>query len=82
VVKLSLRRAFDDDAFAVAKAAAYSSILTFFPALLVLGAVLASSRDSNFMSKGFPMRWVRFCQPEARRLLNMSGAKRLIRSVF
>ena len=44
VLKLSLRRAFDHDAFAVAKAAAYSSILTLFPALLVLGAVLASSR--------------------------------------
>lgn len=42
-LNLSFRRAFDDDAFAVAKAAAYSSILTFFPALLVLGAVLASS---------------------------------------
>lgn len=44
VLKLSVRRAFDHDAFAVAKAAAYSSILTLFPALLVLGAVLASSR--------------------------------------
>ena len=43
VLKLSFRRAFDHDAFAVAKAAAYSSILTLFPALLVLGAVLASS---------------------------------------
>ena len=42
-LNLSFRHAFDDDAFAVAKAAAYSSILTFFPALLVLGAVLASS---------------------------------------
>jgi membrane protein len=44
VMKLSFQRAFDHDAFAVAKAAAYSSILTFFPALLILGAVLASSR--------------------------------------
>ncbi|HEV2206604.1 MAG TPA: YihY/virulence factor BrkB family protein [Candidatus Acidoferrales bacterium] len=44
VLNLSVRRAFDHDAFAVAKAAAYSSILTLFPALLVLGAVLASSR--------------------------------------
>lgn len=43
VLKLSFRRAFDHDAFAVAKAAAYSSILTLFPALLVLGAILASS---------------------------------------
>ena len=48
VLKLSFRRAFDDDAFAVAKAAAYSQILTFFPALLVLGAVLASSHRFDF----------------------------------
>lgn len=40
----SIRRAFDHDSFDIAKAAAYSSILTLFPALLVLGAVLASSR--------------------------------------
>lgn len=44
MLNLSLRSAFDHDAFSVAKAAAYSSILTLFPALLVLGAVLASSR--------------------------------------
>ena len=31
---------FEHDAFATAKASAYSSILTFFPALLVLGSVL------------------------------------------
>ena len=43
VLKLSFRRAFDHDAFGVAKAAAYSSIITFFPVLLVLGAILASS---------------------------------------
>src|SRR5215467_8301752 len=52
VLKLSFRRAFDDDAFAVAKAAAYSSILTFFPALLVLGAVFASSRRFEFYVEG------------------------------
>jgi membrane protein len=44
VLKLSFRGAFDHDAFGVAKAAAYSSILTFFPALLILGAILATSR--------------------------------------
>src|SRR5215472_17238508 len=37
-------RAFQHDAFGTAKASAYSCILTFFPALLVLGAVLASSQ--------------------------------------
>ena len=43
VLKGAFRNAFDHDAFAVAKGAAYSSILTFFPTLAVLGAILASS---------------------------------------
>jgi len=42
--RLSVWRAFEHDAFAIAKASAYSSILTFFPALLVLGSVLATIR--------------------------------------
>jgi membrane protein len=37
-------RAFEHDAFAIAKGSAYSGILTFFPALLVLGSVLATMR--------------------------------------
>lgn len=41
---LSVLRAFEHDAFSTAKASAYSSILTFFPALLVVGSVLATSR--------------------------------------
>src|SRR6478735_3489127 len=43
LLRLALWRAFEHDAFAVAKASAYSSILTFFPALLVVGSVLATS---------------------------------------
>lgn len=43
LLRLAVWRAFEHDAFAVAKAAAYSSILTFFPALLVVGSVLATS---------------------------------------
>jgi len=43
LVRLAFWRAFQHDAFAVAKASAYSSILTFFPALLVVGSVLATS---------------------------------------
>jgi membrane protein len=43
VLKFAVRRAFDHDALGVAKAVAYSSILTFFPALLVLGAILKST---------------------------------------
>ena len=42
--RLSVWRAFEHDAFATAKASAYSSILTFFPALLVLGSVLVTVR--------------------------------------
>lgn len=38
--------AFQHDAFATAKAAAYSSILTLFPALLVMASMLAISHDT------------------------------------
>jgi membrane protein len=41
---ISFGRAFIHDAFATAKASAYSSILTFFPALVILGSVLANWR--------------------------------------
>jgi membrane protein len=41
---ISFGRAFVHDAFAIAKASAYSSILTFFPALVILGSVLANWR--------------------------------------
>jgi membrane protein len=37
-------RSFEHDAFALAKASAYSLIFTFFPALMVIGSVLASSQ--------------------------------------
>jgi membrane protein len=50
LLKAALWRAFEHDAFSIAKASAYSCILTFFPALLVVGAVLASShRFSIYM---------------------------------
>jgi membrane protein len=39
-------RAFQHDAFAIAKASAYSSILTFFPTLLVVGSVLGNGSKS------------------------------------
>jgi membrane protein len=44
LLRLAFWRAFQHDAFAVAKASAYSSILTFFPGLLVVSSVLATSR--------------------------------------
>src|SRR5690349_20767032 len=45
--RLSIWRAFEHDAFAIAKASAYSAILTFFPLLLVVGSVLATSRKGE-----------------------------------
>ncbi len=42
LLRLAFWRAFQHDAFSIAKASAYSSILTFFPALLVVGSVLAT----------------------------------------
>jgi membrane protein len=44
---MSVWRAFGHDAFAIAKASAYSSILTFFPTLLVLGSILAARRNTQ-----------------------------------
>jgi membrane protein len=41
----SIWRAFNHDAFAIAKASAYSSILTFFPTLLVVGSVLGNGNN-------------------------------------
>jgi membrane protein len=45
LVRLAVWRAFQHDAFSIAKASAYSSILTFFPALLVVGGVLVTWRN-------------------------------------
>ena len=44
LLRLAFWRAFQHDAFSIAKASAYSCILTFFPALLVVGSVLATWR--------------------------------------
>jgi membrane protein len=44
LIGISFGRAFVHDAFATAKASAYSSIFTFFPVLVVIGSVLASWR--------------------------------------
>src|ERR671931_2907692 len=50
LMRLATWRAFEHDQFAVAKASAYSSILTFFPALLVVGSVLATlSRGDTYL---------------------------------
>jgi membrane protein len=47
LLQLAFWRAFQHDAFAIAKASAYSAILTFFPALLVVGASLAASQGTQ-----------------------------------
>src|SRR5213080_4903207 len=47
LLRLAFWRAFQHDAFAIAKASAYSAILTFFPLLLVVGSVLATSRKGE-----------------------------------
>ena len=47
LLRLAFWRAFDHDAFATAKASAYSSILTFFPVLLIIGSALASWRKGQ-----------------------------------
>lgn len=47
LVGISFIRAFDHDAFATSKAAAYSSIFTFFPVLVVIGSVLAHWRKGT-----------------------------------
>jgi membrane protein len=47
LLRKALWRAFEHDAFAMAKASAYSLILTFFPALMVVGSVLATSHKTE-----------------------------------
>jgi len=49
---LAVWRAFQHDAFSIAKASAYSSILTFFPSLLVVGSLLATwHKGAPFMQE-------------------------------
>ena len=47
LLRLAVWRAFEHDAFATAKASAYSSILTFFPVLLIVGSALANWRKGG-----------------------------------
>jgi len=47
VLGIAFWRAFVHDAFATAKASAYSSILTFFPVLLIVGSGLANWRKGG-----------------------------------
>ena len=47
LLRLAFWRAFTHDAFATAKASAYSGIFTFFPVLLLIGSVLANWRKGG-----------------------------------
>src|SRR5437870_8719694 len=47
LLRLAFWLAFQHDAFAIAKASAYSSILSFFPVLLVVGSFLATWRKGQ-----------------------------------
>lgn len=46
-LRIAFWRAFEHDAFGVAKGAAFSAILTFFPAILVLASILSRSISSE-----------------------------------
>ncbi|HZU22412.1 MAG TPA: YihY/virulence factor BrkB family protein [Terriglobales bacterium] len=47
--KRALAHAWEHDVFGIAKAAAYSGIITLFPAMLVLAAILATSRQHELL---------------------------------
>ncbi|MBV8207975.1 MAG: YihY/virulence factor BrkB family protein [Acidobacteria bacterium] len=49
LLKSALGRCFDHDVFGIAKAAAYSGIITLFPAMLVLAAILAASNQRELL---------------------------------
>jgi len=46
-LRIAFWRAFEHDAFGVAKGAAFSAILTFFPTILVLASILSRSQSSE-----------------------------------
>lgn len=46
-LRIAFWRAFEHDAFAVAKAAAFSAILTLFPAVLLLASILSTSNTTE-----------------------------------
>ncbi len=46
-LRLAFWRAFEHDTFAIAKAAAFSAILTLFPAVLVMASILSTSNSTE-----------------------------------
>ncbi len=51
LVNRALWRAFSHDAFTIAKAAAYSSVLTLFPAVLVIAWILAATNQAESFAR-------------------------------
>lgn len=49
LLKRALGRSFEHDVFGISKAAAYSGIITLFPAMLVLAAILAASNQRELL---------------------------------
>lgn len=49
LLKRALARSFQHDVFGIAKAAAYSGIITLFPAMMVLAAILAASNQRDLL---------------------------------
>jgi membrane protein len=47
--RMALWRAFQHDAFAIAKGAAFSAIITLFPAILMLASILSISRTTELL---------------------------------
>src|SRR5262252_3119919 len=63
LLRISFWRAFVHDAFATAKASAYSSILTFFPLLFIVGSWLANWRRGGRISAKSLTHSEVFCPP-------------------
>src|ERR1035437_10376183 len=61
--RLSVWCAFEHDAFGTAKASAYSAIFTFYPALLVLGAVIAPLGAAEVYMREISSALGPFCPP-------------------
>ena len=56
-LRIAFWRAFEHDAFAVAKGAAFSAILTFFPAILVLASILSRlAQQRSLRARDLPRR--------------------------
>jgi membrane protein len=59
LLRRAVWRAFEHDAFGLAKGAAYSSILTLFPALMLVASVLATRHRTDLLSEiSYAISWI------------------------